>query len=63
MPAASGHRSLIFAVEVTAARYRAWVYRGAVGLVVLPFAEPDRYALDEARLVREHSPPGRSRLA
>ncbi len=40
----------------SAAHYRAWLDRWAVGLVVLPSAEPDRYARDEARLVREHRP-------
>ncbi|MET9971408.1 hypothetical protein ABZZ80_37275 [Streptomyces sp. NPDC006356] len=40
----------------TEVRYRAWLDHWAVGLVVLPAAEPDRYGRDEARLVREHRP-------
>ena len=35
----------------SAAKYRPWLDHWAVGLVVLPAAEPDRYAEDEARLV------------
>ncbi|MFF3333187.1 hypothetical protein ACFYWX_27150 [Streptomyces sp. NPDC002888] len=37
---------------LTETNYRAWLDRWAVGFVVLPSAEPDRYAADEARLVR-----------
>ncbi|WP_394815772.1 glycosyltransferase family 87 protein [Streptomyces gibsoniae] len=40
----------------SAASYRRWLDRWAVGFVVLPPAEPDGYAKDEARLVREHRP-------
>lgn len=36
----------------SAAGYRAWLDRWAVGFVVLPDAVPDRYGLAEARLVR-----------
>ncbi|MGQ4390370.1 glycosyltransferase family 87 protein [Streptomyces sp. SAS_270] len=40
----------------SATTYRTWLDRWAVGYVVLPLAEPDGYAEDEARLVREHRP-------
>lgn len=40
----------------SAATYRAWLDHWAVGLVVLPLGEPDGYARDEARLVRDHRP-------
>ncbi|SHH31581.1 glycosyltransferase family 87 protein [Streptomyces sp. 3214.6] len=36
----------------SATTYRAWLDHWAVGFVVLPDAEPDRYGLEEARLVR-----------
>jgi hypothetical protein len=37
----------------SATTYRAWLDRWAVGFVVLPDAEPDRYGTAEARLVRD----------
>ncbi|MFJ7899160.1 hypothetical protein ACIQ6V_01320 [Streptomyces sp. NPDC096198] len=40
----------------SAATYRQWLDRWAVGFVVLPLGRPDGYAEDEARLVREHRP-------
>ncbi|MEU6098089.1 hypothetical protein [Streptomyces sp. NPDC047079] len=40
----------------SAATYRRWLDRWAVGFVVLPLGRPDGYAEDEARLVREHRP-------
>ena len=40
----------------SATTYRAWLDRWAVGFVVVPLGEPDGYAEDEARLVREHRP-------
>ncbi|WP_372482090.1 hypothetical protein [Streptomyces glomeratus] len=40
----------------SAAAYRRWLDRWAVGFVVLPPGRPDGYAEDEARLVREHRP-------
>ncbi|MGV9563018.1 hypothetical protein [Streptomyces sp. NPDC003480] len=40
----------------SAASYRRWLDRWAVGFVVLPLAKPDGYAEEEARLVREHRP-------
>ncbi|GAA3789446.1 hypothetical protein GCM10023083_26410 [Streptomyces phyllanthi] len=40
----------------SAAAYRAWLDHWAVGFVVLPLAEPDGYAEEEARLVREGRP-------
>jgi hypothetical protein len=40
----------------SAAAYRAWLDRWAVGLVVLPMGKPDGFAEEEARLVRERRP-------
>ncbi|MET8960349.1 glycosyltransferase family 87 protein [Streptomyces sp. NPDC004074] len=40
----------------SAATYRRWLDRWAVGLVVLPLGKPDGYAEQEARLVRDHRP-------
>ncbi|GHF71127.1 hypothetical protein [Streptomyces griseosporeus] len=40
----------------SAATYRAWLDRWAVGFVVLPLGRPDGYAEEEARLVREERP-------
>ncbi|GAA4049228.1 hypothetical protein [Streptomyces shaanxiensis] len=40
----------------SAATYRKWLDRWAVGYVVLPLGKPDGYAKDEARLVRDHRP-------
>ncbi|MCL8010264.1 DUF2029 domain-containing protein [Streptomyces sp. AS02] len=40
----------------SAATYREWLDRWAVGYVVLPVGKPDGYAKDEARLVRDHRP-------
>ncbi|WP_282699689.1 hypothetical protein [Streptomyces sp. CC219B] len=40
----------------SAATYRAWLDRWAVGLVVLPLGKPDGYAAEEARLIRERRP-------
>ncbi|AZQ40380.1 hypothetical protein EJ357_13735 [Streptomyces cyaneochromogenes] len=40
----------------SAAAYREWLDRWAVGYVVLPLGKPDGYAKDEARLVRDHRP-------
>ncbi|WP_414496861.1 hypothetical protein [Streptomyces sp. CRN 30] len=40
----------------SAASYRAWLDRWAVGFVVLPLGKPDGYAEDEARLVQERRP-------
>lgn len=40
----------------SAATYRAWLDHWAVGFVVLPLGEPDGYARDEARLVRDRPP-------
>ncbi|MFF8675751.1 hypothetical protein [Streptomyces sp. NPDC015242] len=40
----------------SAATYRAWLDRWAVGFVALPEARPDGYAKEEARLLRERRP-------
>ncbi|MGP3966335.1 hypothetical protein [Streptomyces sp. 6N223] len=40
----------------SAATYRAWLDRWAVGFVVLPLGQPDGYAEDEARLVADRTP-------
>nr|WP_316959537.1 hypothetical protein [Streptomyces sp. TRM68367] len=40
----------------SAAAYRAWLDRWAVGFVVLPSAAPERHAEAEAALLREHRP-------
>ncbi|WP_435847776.1 hypothetical protein [Streptomyces fumanus] len=40
----------------SAATYRAWLDRWAVGFVVLPLGTPDGFAEEEARLVRERRP-------
>ncbi|MEV3972562.1 hypothetical protein AB0K68_31165 [Streptomyces sp. NPDC050698] len=40
----------------SAAAYRAWLDRWAVGFVALPEASPDGYARQEARLLRERRP-------
>ncbi|GHB34915.1 hypothetical protein GCM10010377_27570 [Streptomyces viridiviolaceus] len=40
----------------SAATYRAWLDRWAVGLVVLPLGKPDGFAEAEARLVRDDRP-------
>jgi hypothetical protein len=40
----------------SAAGYRAWLDRWAVGFVVQPLGTPDGYAEDEARLVKDHRP-------
>ncbi|MEV0171196.1 hypothetical protein AB0I00_08720 [Streptomyces sp. NPDC050803] len=40
----------------SAATYRAWLDRWAVGLVVLPLGKPDGYAEDEARLLTDRRP-------
>jgi hypothetical protein len=40
----------------SAATYRAWLDRWAVGFVVLPLGRPDGFAEQEARLVRERRP-------
>ncbi|GAA4795287.1 hypothetical protein [Streptomyces ziwulingensis] len=40
----------------SAASYRAWLDRWAVGFVVLPLGRPDGFAEEEARLVRERRP-------
>ncbi|WP_037673298.1 hypothetical protein [Streptomyces griseus] len=43
---------LFYDGTLTESNYRAWIDRWAVGFVVLPSAEPDRYGAAEARLVR-----------
>lgn len=43
---------LFYDGSLTPATYRAWLDRWAVGFVVLPWAEPDRYGEGEARLLR-----------
>lgn len=40
----------------SAASYRAWLDRWAVGFVVLPDGRPDGFAEEEARLIRHHRP-------
>ncbi|MGW0610057.1 hypothetical protein [Streptomyces sp. NPDC002788] len=40
----------------SAATYRAWLDRWAVGFVALPAARPDGYAKEEVRLIRERRP-------
>lgn len=43
---------LFYDGTLTETSYRAWLDRWAVGFVVLPAAEPDRYGMAEADLVR-----------
>ncbi|WP_455569043.1 hypothetical protein [Streptomyces griseoruber] len=40
----------------SAERYRTWLDHWAVGLVVLPSAEPEQFAREEADLLRHHRP-------
>ncbi|ELS52953.1 putative Integral membrane protein [Streptomyces viridochromogenes Tue57] len=47
---------LFYDGSFSAATYRAWLDRWAVGFVVLPLGKPDGYAKEEARLVRDHRP-------
>ncbi|MEV5430975.1 hypothetical protein [Streptomyces sp. NPDC052701] len=47
---------LFYDGSFSAAAYREWLDRWAVGLVVLPLGTPDGYAEEEARLIREHRP-------
>ncbi|MFE9770513.1 hypothetical protein ACFYOV_02285 [Streptomyces sp. NPDC005931] len=47
---------LFYDGSFSAATYRAWLDRWAVGFVVLPRARPDGYAAAEARLVRDDRP-------
>lgn len=47
---------LFYDGSFSAATYRAWLDRWAVGFVVLPLGKPDGYAKVEARLVREQRP-------
>nr|WP_234376855.1 hypothetical protein [Streptomyces sp. TP-A0356] len=47
---------LFYDGSFSAATYRRWLDRWAVGFVVLPLGRPDGYAEEEARLVREHRP-------
>jgi hypothetical protein len=44
---------LFYDGSFSAATYRAWLDRWAVGLVVLPLGKPDGFAEQEARLVRD----------
>ncbi|WP_395571613.1 hypothetical protein [Streptomyces sp. BK79] len=46
---------LFYDGSFSAATYRAWLDRWAVGLVVLPLGKPDGFAEQEARLVRDDS--------
>ena len=47
---------LFYDGSFSAATYRAWLDRWAVGYVVLPLGRPDGYAKVEARLIREERP-------
>nr|WP_234329662.1 hypothetical protein [Streptomyces viridochromogenes] len=47
---------LFYDGSFSAATYRAWLDRWAVGYVVLPLGKPDGYAEVEARLLRDHRP-------
>ncbi|MET9967608.1 hypothetical protein ABZZ80_17190 [Streptomyces sp. NPDC006356] len=47
---------LFYDGSFSAATYRAWLDRWAVGYVVLPLGKPDGYAKIEARLIREDRP-------
>ncbi|WP_435209631.1 hypothetical protein [Streptomyces sp. bgisy034] len=47
---------LFYDGSFSAATYRAWLDRWAVGFVVLPLGKPDGYAEAEAQLVRENRP-------
>ncbi|MFI7410091.1 hypothetical protein ACIBU0_15645 [Streptomyces sp. NPDC049627] len=47
---------LFYDGSLSAATYRTWLDRWAVGFVVLPMGRPDGYAKEEARLVRDHRP-------
>ncbi|GAB2841618.1 hypothetical protein GCM10027074_05000 [Streptomyces deserti] len=47
---------LFYDGSFSAATYRAWLDRWAVGFVVLPLGTPDGFAEEEARLVRDHRP-------
>ncbi|MEU9349157.1 hypothetical protein AB0D74_48970 [Streptomyces sp. NPDC048278] len=47
---------LFYDGSFSATAYRSWLHRWAVGLIALPATEPDRYARQEARLLREAPP-------